>query len=138
MPDRQHAGGALCARATLALVASCAPLLSAPRATAQLRPAPQPGRFAQRSPARPAAKRGGAAARATVPEETLLRIVEAEDERRWEESDLGRLLADENPAVRRRAALAAGRIGDEGAVAPLRGVLGGDSDDDVRAMAAFA
>jgi cyclophilin family peptidyl-prolyl cis-trans isomerase/HEAT repeat protein len=73
-----------------------------------------------------------------VPEETLLRIIEAEDERRWDESDLGRLLTDANPAVRRRAALAAGRIGDEGAVAPLASLLRADRDESVRAMAAFA
>ncbi|HEX3558180.1 MAG TPA: peptidylprolyl isomerase, partial [Pyrinomonadaceae bacterium] len=92
----------------------------------------------QRSASRPAARKGAAAARATVPEETLLQIIEAEDERRWDESDLGRLLADANPAVRRRAALAAGRIGDEGAVVPLVTMLGGDQDDAARALAAFA
>jgi cyclophilin family peptidyl-prolyl cis-trans isomerase/HEAT repeat protein len=73
-----------------------------------------------------------------VPLETLLQIIEAEDERRWDASDLGRLLADANPAVRRRAALAAGRIGDEGAVGPLGALLSGDRDEAVRAMAAFA
>ena len=138
MPNTQHAEGAPRASATLALVASCALLLAASHATAQTRPAPQPDRFVQRNTSRPPAKRVGASARATVPEETLLRIVEAEDERRWDESDLGKLFADANPAVRRRAALAAGRIGDEGAVAPLRGVLGGDLDEGARAMAAFA
>ena len=73
-----------------------------------------------------------------LPEETVLRIVRAEDERRWDATDLGALLADKNPAVRGRAALAAGRIGDEGAVAPLIGLLQKDGDAGVRAMAAFA
>jgi cyclophilin family peptidyl-prolyl cis-trans isomerase/HEAT repeat protein len=99
---------------------------------------------ARKSPqaSKSARKAGGEApkrrAAARVPTETLLRIIQAEDERRWEESDLGKLLADENAAVRRRAALAAGRIGDEGAVAPLGNLLGADKDESVRAMAAFA
>ena len=42
-----------------------------------------------------------------MPEETLLQIVEAEDERHWDESDFGKLFADASPSVRRRAALAA-------------------------------
>ena len=49
-----------------------------------------------------------------------------------------RLLANPSPAVRKRAALAAGRIGDEGAVKSLSYVLERDSDTSVRAMAAFA
>ncbi|MGB8507009.1 MAG: hypothetical protein WCD76_01260, partial [Pyrinomonadaceae bacterium] len=36
-----------------------------------------------------------------VPVETLLRIVRAEDERRWEEADLGALLTDKRASVRR-------------------------------------
>src|SRR5437763_3641298 len=138
MPKRKYAEGAPRARAALALAALCALLPTAPGAAAQTGRAPRPARFAQKSQARPAAKRGAAAARAVVPEETLLRIVEAEDERRWEESDLGSLLTDANPAVRRRAALAAGRIGDEGAVTRLATLLGGDADEGVRATAAFA
>ena len=73
-----------------------------------------------------------------VPAETLLRIVRAEDERRWESNDLGALLADASAGVRRRAAIAAGRIGDEGAVAPLASMLGRDASEAVRAAAAFA
>ncbi len=79
-----------------------------------------------------------AASRGAVPATTLLRIVRAEDERRWEEADLGVLLSDASVAVRRRAALAAGRIGDEGAVAPLAALLRRDKDAGVRATAAFA
>jgi cyclophilin family peptidyl-prolyl cis-trans isomerase/HEAT repeat protein len=78
------------------------------------------------------------AAMKLLPEEIMLRIVRAEDERRWDASDLGALLIDKNPSVRGRAALAAGRIGDEGAVAPLGELLQKDKDAGVRAQAAFA
>ncbi len=72
-----------------------------------------------------------------VPRNILLRIIEAEDKRFWN-NDLEDLLLNQNSAVRRRAALAAGRIGDERAVAALISLLGKDQDDEVRAMAAFA
>src|SRR5215211_2771849 len=65
-----------------------------------------------------------------------LRILKEEEERRWD-NDLKELLASANPAVRKRAALAAGRIGNEGSVESLSGLLQ-DKDADVRAMAAFA
>ena len=64
-------------------------------------------------------------------------ITQAEDERRWSD-DLMRLLSNQSPVVRKRAALAAGRIGDEGAVRSLTYVLERDTDTSVRAMAAFA
>ena len=67
-----------------------------------------------------------------------MQIMQAEDERRWMDSELSKLLTDASPAVRARAALAAGRIGDEGAVGPLGAMLYGDRDDSVRAVAAFA
>jgi len=73
-----------------------------------------------------------------IPEETLLRIVRAEDERRWDTADLGALLSDANANVRARAALGAGRIGDARAVAPLVALLQTDKDERVRASAAFA
>lgn len=79
----------------------------------------------------------GSAASPSIPRETLLRIVRAEDERRWD-SDLRSLLAARNPAVRTRAALAAGRIGNEGAVPALIELLDRDQPLSVRAMAAFA
>jgi cyclophilin family peptidyl-prolyl cis-trans isomerase/HEAT repeat protein len=66
-----------------------------------------------------------------------LRILKAEDERRWD-ADLKGLLADSNPAIRKRAALAAGRIGNEDSVSALANLLQQDKDTDVRAMAAFA
>src|SRR5215213_3200008 len=72
-----------------------------------------------------------------IPSETMLRIVRAEDERRWNDS-LAPLLADASARVRERAALAAGRIGDVRAVAALAALLQSDADESVRAMAAFA
>ena len=87
--------------------------------------------YAQKSGASP--NKSGLA----IPRSFLLRIIEAEDKRLWG-SDLDELLAHENPSVRRRAALAAGRIGDERAVPSLVPLLQNDKDDDVRAMAAFA
>ena len=53
-------------------------------------------------------------------------------------SDVIRLLADGEARVRRRAALAAGRVGLREAVAPLTPLLASDPEPDVRAMAAFA
>ena len=79
----------------------------------------------------PNATRNGA-----VPQSILIRIVIAEDQRRWD-SDLQSLLTNRNPAIRRRAALAAGRIGNEDSVAELVKLLTHDTNQDVRAMAAF-
>ena len=72
-----------------------------------------------------------------IPANVLLPIVRAEDERRWDK-DLAFLLTDKNAPVRKRAALAAGRIGDERAVPALVELLRKDREDDVRQMAAFA
>ena len=72
-----------------------------------------------------------------IPTAIQLRILQAEDERRWDK-DLLELFAITNPAVRLRAALAAGRIGDEASVAPLIKLLKEDDNAGVRAMAAFA
>ncbi len=66
----------------------------------------------------------------------LIRIMKAEDERRWD-TDLKQLISHSNAAIRKRAALAAGRIGDEDSVSALAALLQ-DADTDVRAMAAFA
>jgi cyclophilin family peptidyl-prolyl cis-trans isomerase/HEAT repeat protein len=66
-----------------------------------------------------------------------LKIVRAEDERRWDD-DLRNLFKARNANVRRRAALAAGRIGNEQAVADLIPLLQKDNEPEVRAMAAFA
>jgi cyclophilin family peptidyl-prolyl cis-trans isomerase len=67
----------------------------------------------------------------------LLRIVRSEDERRWN-GDLRGLFSARNAAVRSRAALAAGRIGNEDAVPDLVKLLERDDEPAVRAMAAFA
>ncbi|HEY3025800.1 MAG TPA: HEAT repeat domain-containing protein, partial [Pyrinomonadaceae bacterium] len=72
-----------------------------------------------------------------IPTGVLLRIIKAEDERRWSD-DLSALLTDQNAQVRRRAALAAGRIGDDRAVPSLADMVLTDRDVDVRQMAAFA
>jgi cyclophilin family peptidyl-prolyl cis-trans isomerase/HEAT repeat protein len=68
---------------------------------------------------------------------TLLSITKAEDERRWDD-DLRNLLSNPNPSIRKRAALAAGRIGNEDSVAALTKLLEQDKDPSVRSMAAFA
>jgi cyclophilin family peptidyl-prolyl cis-trans isomerase/HEAT repeat protein len=72
-----------------------------------------------------------------VPRILLLRIVRAEDERRWDK-DVRDLLSARSAVVRSRAALAAGRIGNEDSVADLVKLLQHDDETDVRAMAAFA
>jgi cyclophilin family peptidyl-prolyl cis-trans isomerase/HEAT repeat protein len=70
-----------------------------------------------------------------VPDNVLLSIVKAEDAR--DAALVVPMLKDANAAVRFRAALAAGRIGDDSAVGPLEALLR-DASTDVRAMAAFA
>ncbi len=76
-------------------------------------------------------------AAAQVPTTTLVTIIAAEDSRNFS-ADLERLLADKNAEVRKRAALAAGRIGDAKAVEKLIILLKDDASADVREMAAFA
>ena len=71
-----------------------------------------------------------------VPLPTLRQIVKAEDERRWDDG-LRSLLSNPNTAIRKRAALAAGRIGNKDAVSALTPLLEKDSDVSVRSMAAF-
>jgi cyclophilin family peptidyl-prolyl cis-trans isomerase/HEAT repeat protein len=72
-----------------------------------------------------------------VPKILLLRIIRAEDERRWDD-DLRGLFSARNGNVRARAALAAGRIGNEAAIGDLTVLLRQDDEPFVRAMAAFA
>lgn len=72
-----------------------------------------------------------------IPRATLIAIVRAEDERRWD-SDLRSLLTSDNPAIRKRAALATGRIGAPDSVAVLAEMLVRERDQDVRSMVAFA
>src|SRR5688572_23621111 len=71
-----------------------------------------------------------------VPLPILLRITQAEDERHWDK-DPADLLSHRDAAVRKRAALATGRIGKEQYVPALSKLLK-DADPSVRAMAAFA
>jgi cyclophilin family peptidyl-prolyl cis-trans isomerase/HEAT repeat protein len=52
--------------------------------------------------------------------------------------DLVKLLTDSDPRIRRRAALAIGRVGLPEGVPPLRALLASDQDAEVRQMAAFA
>ena len=74
---------------------------------------------------------------ASFAQKPLLQIVKAEDERRWDD-DLRKLFSNSNATIRKRAALAAGRIGDEDAIGALTNLLEKDADADVRVMAAFA
>ena len=76
-------------------------------------------------------------AQGQVPPRIHLRIVKAEDERRWDRN-FSELLAHRDAAVRKRAALAAGRIGHEDSVPVLTNLFKQDADESVRAMAAFA
>ena len=73
----------------------------------------------------------------SIPPTTLLLITKAEDQRRWDD-ELRNLLSSPNAAVRRRAALAAGRIGNEESVPSLTDLLEKDAEPGVRSMAAFA
>ena len=72
-----------------------------------------------------------------IPTNVLLPIMRAEDERRWDNT-LPVLLGHKEASVRKRAALAMGRIGDERALPALIEVLKTESDNDVRQMIAFA
>jgi cyclophilin family peptidyl-prolyl cis-trans isomerase/HEAT repeat protein len=69
--------------------------------------------------------------------EKMTRVLALEDQRSLGGSELERLLRDPDAGVRRRAALAAGRIGDP-AVAPTLVELMNDQEQQVRQMAAFA
>ena len=73
-------------------------------------------------------------------EQKLRWILQLEDERqlRGGGGDLIMLLNDGEARIRRRAALAVGRVKLAEGVAPLTAVLQGDSDPEVRQMAVFA
>jgi cyclophilin family peptidyl-prolyl cis-trans isomerase/HEAT repeat protein len=72
-----------------------------------------------------------------IDQNILVQIIRAEDERRFDDS-LQSLLAHADPQVRKRATLAAGRIGSEKAVPQLAEIVLSDRDSEVRQMAAFA
>jgi cyclophilin family peptidyl-prolyl cis-trans isomerase/HEAT repeat protein len=69
--------------------------------------------------------------------EILGRLLEMEDTRSTGHGELERLLHHREPGIRRRAALAAGRIGDP-ALVPALVALMNDQEPEVRQMAAFA
>ena len=70
-----------------------------------------------------------------VPNDIVIKILKAEDSR--DAAPVLEMLTNVNTAVRYRATLAAGRIGDERAVARLIALLS-DTSVDVRTMAAFS
>ena len=72
-----------------------------------------------------------------IPANVLLPIMRAEDERRWDNT-LPVLFGHKEESVRKRAALAMGRIGDVRALPALVEALKTESDSDVRQMIAFA
>ncbi|MBK9163353.1 MAG: HEAT repeat domain-containing protein [Acidobacteria bacterium] len=78
-----------------------------------------------------------AVAIAEIPITIEVQILRAEDELRYD-TDIGDLLKHKDAEVRRRAALAAGRIGDAAAVKALAELLANDTEIAVREMAAFA
>jgi cyclophilin family peptidyl-prolyl cis-trans isomerase/HEAT repeat protein len=69
--------------------------------------------------------------------EKMARILRLEDERSLGDGELDRYLADGDRGVRRRAALAAGRIGDS-TLAPSLVTRLNDGEAEVRQMSAFA
>ena len=74
---------------------------------------------------------------AQIPVNTQVQISKADDELRFDKT-LEDLLKSPNGLIRKRAALAFGRIGDDRAVSALVNLLENDSDAQVRATAAFA
>jgi cyclophilin family peptidyl-prolyl cis-trans isomerase/HEAT repeat protein len=78
-----------------------------------------------------------ASALAQIPASVLIQIVKAEDERRFDKT-LENLIKSPNAQTRARAALAAGRIGNDAAVPALVKILETDKDANARVMAAFA
>jgi len=79
-------------------------------------------------------KRTGAA----IPPNIHARIIQLEDERNLNGDELTELLKHASAAVRERAALAIGRIGDKRGADALIELFNQDQDMNVRAMAAFA
>ncbi len=72
-----------------------------------------------------------------IPPSVSLQIIKAEDARHYSPG-LQNLMFHRDPAVRKRAALGAGRIGNEAAIGTLANLLEKDASIEVRAMAAFA
>ncbi|CAN5704314.1 hypothetical protein BH20ACI4_BH20ACI4_19790 [soil metagenome] len=74
---------------------------------------------------------------AQIPVKTLVQISRAEDELRYDKV-LEDLMKNSNAEIRRRAALAGGRIGNEAAIPALTNLLENDKDENVKETAAFA
>lgn len=74
---------------------------------------------------------------AQIPISTLVSIVKAEDERRFD-ATLENLLKNPNAKVRERAALAVGRIGEENSIPSFKQLLATEKDEKVRTMIMFA
>ncbi len=74
---------------------------------------------------------------AQIPVQTLVQISKAEDELRYDKP-LEDLMKSANPKIRIRAALAAGRVGNDAAIPALTILLEKESLAEVRTMAAFA
>ena len=74
---------------------------------------------------------------AQIPTDTLIKIVKSEDARAYDKS-LEHLMKSPNADIRKRVALAAGRIGNDSALPMLIELLEKDKDISVREMAAFA
>lgn len=79
-----------------------------------------------------------AQAQSNIPLNIHSRVIQLEDERNLNGGELAGLLKHRSPAVRERAALAIGRIGDKRGTAALIELLQSEKDERVRAMAAFA
>src|SRR5262249_55718796 len=79
-------------------------------------------------------KRSGAA----IPPNIHARIIQLEDERNLNGDELTGLLKHASAAVRERAALAIGRIGDKCGTDALIAMLEHEGNEPARAMAAFA
>jgi cyclophilin family peptidyl-prolyl cis-trans isomerase/HEAT repeat protein len=88
-------------------------------------------------PRRTSPTRTRATAARPLPEAVMLPILLAEDTRNWS-GEVAALLFNADARIRSKAALAAGRIGDERALPQLLALLQSDKDKNVRAMAAFA
>ena len=105
--------------------ASAIRLLGALGLGASLLPGPVPAQPARRVPL------------AAGDVDAIARLVMLEDRRQFDAAELGRLLGSPHPELRRRAALAVGRIPDKGGVALLRSQPL-DADTSVAATVVFA
>ncbi len=121
--------------AACASLAPTAPALAAPTPRPPAKPAAAAPRTPAAAPRTAAALRSSATAAASA--DPRWQIARAEDERRWNDGVLARLLADPDPALRARAALAVGRLQDSASVASLLPLLR-DADARVRGETVFA